>query len=378
LTTVALLLIVSAVVAQDPPVPPVPAPAAKGAMPANPKDNAKTPSRRTSPRVKAPGAGVAAKTPRKAVDPLANPVVAAEPNAPAEKTARDPNAPLPPPGTFHYRFKISSEKSQPLAATYYPSKYGMTAPVIMLIHERDRSGRDFEEPMTDLKGMSLAESLQKTGFAVMIPDLRGHGANPRRALARDEWSKVPEDVQLAYLALIDRNNWGDLNVSKLGVVALGEGANVAITWAAGGGGVSGEGRASDLSALVLLSPMVDAQSQGLRAGPPLTTMASRAAMALLVGERDAASFELVDSIKGLVRRQRNNVVETFPSALHGYKLFRLEPNLTAVINQFLETHVRGRADEWEGRYLLTPVTYTDIKVIPNPVRVDPATKKAEP
>ena len=320
-----------------------------------------------------PGKGV-----RKAdVDPLTNPAGAgAGANA---NPGIDPNGPLPELGTYHYRFKVAAGGSDSLAAAYYPSKLANAAPAVILVHERDHSFKDFEESLADLKGASLAEHLQKGGYAVMAIDLHGHGGNGRRPLTPRDWVATPGDVELAYRAMVDRHNRGELNLAKLGVIALGEGANIAAAWAAGGGGVSSEGRAGDLGALVVISPMGDAASQGLRAAPTLTTLAARVPLCLMVGERDTASFELVDSIKPIVKRYRLNQVETFPAALHAYQLLRLEPNLTGSIMKFLDTTIKIKTDEWEGRYLLDPVRFTDIKVLPNPVRPgDEATPKAAP
>lgn len=372
---------------------PPPAPGAgAGATPgagAAPGADAKGKAARKGPlRGRAPAREPAKGVRKGVVDPLADP--AANPNAPgggagganANPNANpgiDPNGPLPELGTYHYRFKISAAGSDAIQATYYPSKLLTAAPAVLLVHERDRSSKDFEDSLGELKGLSLAESLQKAGFGVMAVDLHGHGGNPRRALSPRDWAALPNDLELAYLALVDRHNRGELNLAKLGVVALGEGANVAAAWAAGGGGVSSEGRAGDLNALVLISPMGDAASQGLRATGNLTTLAPRVPIALMVGERDAPSFELVNAVQPIVKRYRLNQVDTFPSALHGYQLLRLEPNLTGAITKFLEATIKAKADEWEGRYLLDPVRFGDVKILPNPVRPgDAAAKKAVP
>lgn len=382
-STVALaLLVVGAVVAQDPKAPPKDAAPAKdkdkGANtkpdPAADKDKGKTPSKKGR-LLRAPGK-VPAKGVPKAGDPLAN-----APNA--DGVVVGPGQPAPTAGTFHYRFKFAVAGFEPLSAAYYPTKAVTntnTTPVVLLIHERERSSKDFEEPIAELKKFAFAEELQKQGYAVLALDYRGHGAStPRRTLARAEWPNVVNDLQAAYYCLVDRHNRDELNLAKLGVVALGEGANVAANWAAAGGAVSSEGRASDLGALVLISPMVEAQSQGVFAKPAITQVAARIPLDIMVGERDAASFGLVDdgpgSVKAIVRRGRLNKVETFPSALHGYKLLQFEPNLTAAIFGFLDGTIKAKADEWEGRYLLTPVAYTDVRMIKNPVRVEPAAAK---
>ena len=64
-----------------------------------------------------------------------------------------------------------------------------------------------------------------------------------------------DDLQAAYQFLVDRHNRGELNLARLGVVGLGEGANLAAAWAyLPGGGVSTEGRVTDIAGLVLVSP----------------------------------------------------------------------------------------------------------------------------
>jgi pimeloyl-ACP methyl ester carboxylesterase len=264
------------------------------------------------------------------------------------------------PGTYHYTFKLHSFDGTPLAASYYPSKLGSNAPVVMLIHEAGRSRRDFEEPVADLKGHGLAEHLQDEGYAVFSMDLRGQGQNPRRVLTASDRPLMAEDIQAAYVFLLDRHNRSDLNVAKLGVIALGEGANLAVAWAyQPGAAVSTEGRASDLNALVLISPFP--QGSGYVLGHVLASLAPRVPLALLAGDKDSASKDAVQSVRPLVERARLNRVELFPSSpLHGYKLMRLEPKVTPALIRFLETTIKLRPAEWEPRYNLAPVTVSEI------------------
>lgn len=357
-------LVMGVVAAQDPPAPagqPPALPNGKGAnAPAGTKGRA---ARKGGLRVPVAARAKAGR----AANPLAAPGAGAA-AAPAQAGA-----------TSRLKFKLSVGEGAPLAATFYPSTLASSAPVVLLIHERDRSSKDFEESIKELKGMSLAEELQKQNYAVLAVDLRGHGENPRQASGRIAWSSMVEDLNAVYACLVDRHNWGEINLAKLGVVGLGEGANLAAAWAASGGGVSSEGRTSDLAALVLVSPMIDAQSQGLPAGTAITQMAARVPMALLYGERDTASAGLVTSVANVVKRVRTNKVEVFPSALHGYKMLRLEPGLPASLIKFLDTTIKAKTDDWEGRYLLTPVSYTDVKQVANPNRAEaPARKAAAP
>jgi len=265
-------------------------------------------------------------------------------------------------GTYHYTFKLHSFDGSLLAASFYPSKLGSTSPVVMLVHEANRSRKDFEEPVAELKGQGLAEHLQQEGYAVFSMDLRGQGQNPRRALSASERSLLAEDLQAAYVFLLDRHNRGDLNVAKFGIIAVGEGANLAVAWAyQPGAAVSTEGRPSDLNAMVLISPYPT--GSGYVLGHILPSLAPRTPLALLAGGKDNASKDAVESVRRLVERARLNKVELFPSSLHGYKLMRLEPKVTSVIMRFLEPTIKLRPIDWEPRYNLTPVTVSEIQTV---------------
>ena len=280
-------------------------------------------------------------------------------------------------GTYHYTFKLHSFDGSPLAASFYPSKLGSTAPVVMLVHEANRSRKDFEEAVTELKGLGLAEHLQEEGYAVFSMDLRGQGQNPRRVLSASDRPLLAEDLQAAYVFLLDRHNRGDCNVAKLGMIAVGEGANLAVAWAyQPGAAVSTEGRPSDLNALVLISPYP--AGFGYVLGHILPSLAPRIPLALLAGTKDNASKDAVESVRRLVERARLNKVELFPSSLHGYKLMRLEPKVTPAIMRFLEPTIKLRPIDWEPRYNLIPVTVSEIQTVRHTqTPVKPAAKKGQ-
>jgi len=267
------------------------------------------------------------------------------------------------PGSYHFRLKIHAIDDAPLAASYYPANRADTnAPVVLLVHERDRSGKDFEDPVTELKGKGLAEHLQGLGYAVLSPDLRGYGANARRAMSERDWFEMVDDLGAFYQFLVDRHNRGELNLAKLGVVALGEGANLTAAWAASkSGAVSSEGRVTDLSGLVLLSPQPE--GGGLAFAPLATALAPRIPVLLMAGERDAPAHDTLKRVRAAVEKTRQNRVEVFPSSLRGFKLLRLEPRATAVIDRFLDSTVKLKTSDWEPRYNLSPVSYEDIQVV---------------
>jgi pimeloyl-ACP methyl ester carboxylesterase len=278
--------------------------------------------------------------------------------------------------TYHYTFKLHSFDGTPLAASFYPSKLGSAASVVMLIHEGNRSRKDFEEPVAELKGQGLAEHLQEESYAVFSMDLRGQGQNPRRVLNTSDRLLLAEDLQAAYVFLLDRHNRGDFNVAKLGLIAVGEGANLAAAWAyQPGAAVSTEGRPSDLNAMVLISPYPEGSGYVLERILP--SLAPRIPLALLAGSKDNASKDAVESVRRLVERGRLNKVELFPSSLHGYKLLRLEPKVTTTVLRFLEPAIKTRPTDWEPRYNLTPITVSEIQTVQHAQATEKSAAKKE-
>lgn len=287
-------------------------------------------------------------------------------NAPAANAPGQPQPGQPlgvPKWPFHYELKILSGNT-PLAVKYYPAEKPFLAPVLLMLHEtgRGRSSRDFTEPIEDLKKVGFAPYMQKQGYAVLLLDLRGHGSNARQELNNATWRSMVADLQAAYLFLVDRHNRGELNLGKFGVVALGDAGNLAAAWAATpGGAVSGEGRISDLGALVLVSPVADAH--GLALARILPRIAPRFPMLLISGDRDEASIQPVRDAQAIVERHRLSKVAYFDSALHGTKLLTFFPKVPDTIEKFLNDPVKFRTSDWEPRYLLDPVKYADINLI---------------
>lgn len=296
-----------------------------------------------------------------AADPLAG-------NAP-----RGGRPPDPQDWPFHYTFKLAGEGGTPMEARYYPSRLGASAPAILLVHEKAGSGKDFEDPIDELKGKGLAETLQVQGYATLVVDFRGAGAGPRGEPAHKEWRGRLGDLQAAYQFLVDRNNRQELNLAKLGVVALGEGANLSALWAiTPGGATSSEGRLGDLAALALISPA--AAIGPARFEKSIAPLAPRVPLLLMGGERDAVSKIPIATVRAMVDRQRLSKVITYPTALHGARLVRFTPEAPGAIIKFLDTTLKSRKDDWEPRYILSPVAFTDATLVLPKAKNAPAPK----
>lgn len=344
--------------------------------PANP---APSPDKEASgPRARPPGglrlppAGSGKDAPEKAADPLGGP---RQNDLPAEVRQAAPGE-LP----IHYAFRLKAYDGQPFSARYYPAKAGAEAPVVLLVHENGpgRSGRDFEDPVAELKKQGLAPYLQLEGYAVLVLDLRGHGANPRRSLNDQQWRALAYDLQAAYHFLIDRHNRRELNLAKFGLVALGDGGSLAAWWATQpGAAVSIQGRRADLAAIALISPVPE--SRGIRLAPAIASLSPRIPILLLAGEGDTPSANLIKESQEVVERQRLGKTALVEGRQHGSNLLRFTPGATKPLLAFLESTLKARNDEWEPRFNLDPVTYSDIQLVdPNAPPAPSPLPKAEP
>lgn len=306
-----------------------------------------------------------------------------------------------------FKLRLTARDGFPLAATYYQSKQGGTAPIVILLHEKGQSSRDFESPIDELKGIGLASALQRQGYAVLTYDLRGHGGsrggnrggiggdgktqNPTRerepASARAKaaiastssarnWDTMLSDLQVAYSFLLDRHNRSELNISKLAVVGLGESANLAAGWTASpGGGVANAGRSSDIAALALVSPLD--RVDNLAFSSTVRPIASRLPIYLAAGKDDPTSGPLVEAARETVTRTPQGKVEQFPTTLRGGRLIRVEPNVPSALLKFLDATIKDKTTPWEPRYNLNPTPIEVLEVIKETLKPDELEKGGE-
>ena len=263
------------------------------------------------------------------------------------------------PGSFHYRLKLHTGHDVTLTAAYYPGKPDTSTPVVLLIHEKERSHKDFEDPIAELKNGRLALHLQSLGYAVFSFDLRGHGANrASRSPARLERCSQRFAGGLFILARSSQPRRVEFVEARGDRV--GRGGEPGARWAyLPGGAVSHEGRVTDIAALAFVSPLPEFKGASfgtlMTAAPHPGRLAGGRARRAVARRREAHPRD--------GRTTRANRVELFPSSLHGYKLLRLEPKATAGLLRFLEANVELKAAEWEPRYNLSPITYNDIEVV---------------
>jgi alpha-beta hydrolase superfamily lysophospholipase len=263
-----------------------------------------------------------------------------------------------------------------LAITYYPSNRGREAVPILLLHMSKGSRTDYKY---------LASELQQQGFAVIVPDLRGHGDSTQQKLGGNEYTlsaaKLPveqykymveKDMYAVKEFLWEKNNAKELNLNKLCVIGAEMGASVAVNFTAfdaAGYGDSDRGPYYGplqlglfVKALVLLSPEVS--FKGLPLAPLPGDLRKTLPVLILVGKEDPKSLNEAERVSKLFKRIDPKKAEdttyffrTLDTKLQGTKL--LEPktlNTDRIILQFLDLRL-VQSDEvknWTWKALKKP------------------------
>ena len=201
-----------------------------------------------------------------------------------------------------------------LTLTYYPGTKGKQTIPIVLLHMWKQSRNDYKD---------LAPALQAMGYAVIVPDLRGHGQSTHLNGARkDENLKaatmppqqftlmVGEDMKAVKDFLWERNNEGELNIDKLCVVGAEMGASVALDFALADALEQDRNRVrrSDyqlgrfVKALVLISPEQSFRGLPTRAATAYPAVQRDIAVLILVGKQDSKALEEAKRIHGIFER----------------------------------------------------------------------------
>jgi pimeloyl-ACP methyl ester carboxylesterase len=264
-----------------------------------------------------------------------------------------------------------------LALTYYPgTKRKQEAPVpIVLLHGWKQSRVDYKR---------LAPLLQAQGYAVIVPDLRGHGASKRikgseKTVEPDRPSPslskqmLTQDMKVIKEFLWKKNNEGELNIDKLCLVGSEMGASLALNVALADamdqdrnnvpGPTYRTGRF--VKALVLISPTLS--FAGLPVPPAMRHpyVQRNIAMFIIVGEEDPKALDAAKRIHGMVEKfhpepgtedkveQQTLFYVKLKTKLQGTRL--LDPNLKfdvpGAIAQFIDLRLvkSDEAKEWPWR-----------------------------
>jgi pimeloyl-ACP methyl ester carboxylesterase len=205
------------------------------------------------------------------------PVLAGTVSAAAQE--KEEKQPLPP-----EKVAIETTDRVVLAATYYPSEEGKSAPALILLHGDGGQRSDLEH---------LALLLQAAGNAVIAPDLRGHGESLgefKNLRLEDYEAMVRRDLEAVKGFLMQEHNAGRLNIERLGLVGVEMGASLALNWAAldwSWPELATGKQGQDVKALVLISP--EWGHKGLRISDAVVhpDVRSQISMLIVCGRRNA-------------------------------------------------------------------------------------------
>jgi len=281
---------------------------------------------------------------------------------------------LPPPQSVAFKTRDGVQ----LSATFYPSPLEKEAlkdavPIILL-HPFKGSRADFND---------LAPVLQEAGYAVLAPDLRGHGQSTRRTtpdgkdveieqalMNRQDFEAMAHsdvdtsgDVEACKKFLMDKNNSKELNIDKLVIIGAEMGAAVAIDWALRDWSwetlASGK-QGKDVKALVLLSPQWS--FRGLTIGSAVADhdFASQLSWMIVVGEQDPKMYPDAKRLYAALEKTPLPIMadapgkpaldfHQFATSLQGTKLLAKNFNTTAEILKFLDQQVAKTAHPWTDR-----------------------------
>jgi pimeloyl-ACP methyl ester carboxylesterase len=189
-------------------------------------------------------------------------------------TAVAKEEPEPPPKPRNVN--LTTKDGVGLNTLYYEGTEGEKTVPVVVIH-------DWKEKEDGATYESLAEYLQSKGYAVILPDLRGHGSSTRQKddarQSRTLTSRnvkpenvVAGDLEAVRMFLLEENNEKKLNLAATTLIGVGKGAILAAYYAiydwdpsvrGGNTRVSTQlrGGNQDVRALILVSPQTKISKQ---------------------------------------------------------------------------------------------------------------------
>lgn len=318
--------------------------------------------------------------PPKAAPPAARPVAPAQQPGPKPVAGVNPAAPgakppaagakppaagaKPPAGAADAGKKKEKPPMQPLdlvtadgvqiRAYYFPSTVGKEAIPVIVVHE-------FESQAGAYAG--LVRKLSDLGCAVIVPDLRGHGASRPQATTEkskvdlskmtkvDVLATITGDLEAVKKFLVLENNAERLNLNALAMVGIGEGAVIAGQWAMRDLNFPSTGtikQGQDVKAMVLVSPrrshkgvsLEDALNDPLLATLPFLIVFGNESPHL--GDSERLVKKLETAKKRITRGEPVGLtVSPVKSSLTGKQLVSDVPDTVTKIAAFLDQLVKN-------------------------------------
>jgi len=296
---------------------------------------------------------------------LVVPLGIAEP-APAQGAAAEEKIPAP---VDLQGGALTSSDGLQLAATFYPGTKGKDTVPVILLHMWKGSRKDYA---------GLAPFLQEQGHAVLVPDLRGHGASTgfvgggrkldATKMGAENFSFMCyDDMEALRRFLVKQNDDEKLNLNKLCLVGAEMGAAVAAYYAyydwtefrreAG----RRPAPSQDVKAMVLISP--DWDFKGMPLNKPLANPLVRSQISIMVfaGKEDSRALADARRVHNLLKRyhadpetvEANQLDLLFgqpPTKLQGTKMLGVRGlNIEREIGLFMELRLVKQAYPWYKR-----------------------------
>lgn len=228
-------------------------------------------------------------------------IACAQPTVPTiEQPPLKPLTGVTPSGT------ATTTDGQTIAYQIYPNKAG--SPAVILLHMLRRTRTDWD---------SIAKWLQKNGYTVIVPDLRGHGQSTGNweQFTPEDFNKMAFDV--AAMKSVLENQGAD--VKRLAIIGASIGANIAFNYAASD---------PDVKTVVLLSPGLE--YKGVLAG---STRFNKPFM--VVASRDDEYG--AQSAQEIVNKNPSAKILMYEDAGHGTNMF-VKNNLAPSILEWLQKY----------------------------------------
>ncbi|MDX1945311.1 MAG: alpha/beta fold hydrolase [Pirellulaceae bacterium] len=197
-----------------------------------------------------------------------------------------------------------------IRATWYAGTLKKKAVPIIMIHGWEGQRGEYD---------ALARGLQSLGYAVICPDLRGHGQSTTVRLAdgtpkeikhetlrQAEIAGMVLDVEACKKFLMEKNNLGELNIEQLCVIGAEFGCVVALNWALADWSapvLPAYKQGQDVKALVLLSPVRSFKGITTRDALSHPIIRGKLSTMIVAGKQNAKSYNEA--------RQLHSSMETF-------------------------------------------------------------------
>jgi alpha-beta hydrolase superfamily lysophospholipase len=172
---------------------------------------------------------------------------------------------------------------------------------------------------------ALAEYLHELGHAVITPDLRGHGQSTQIVRADGTKGKlntatqlrpadfqmmVTNDLETIKSFLVKKNNAGELNIERLGIIGAEMGAVLAINYAAAdwswpvyaGTGKQGQ----DVKAVVAISPEYNFKGLGIAAALQDPRIRTELSFLIIAGKGNAKAFSDAKKLFEMLERSHTD------------------------------------------------------------------------